>query len=86
MCNPDLGLLTAVDGEYGLGIREMDGDYNIIVRPWRLTAKGHDFAVGLSKPNILDQIRTQFQEEGLSVVVDIVRKLATAQATKHLGE
>jgi hypothetical protein len=54
--------------------------------PWRITSNGHDFAAALNKPNILEAIKDKFQKEGISVVIDIAKKIAVKQATKLLDE
>ena len=53
---------------------------------WRITSDGYDFAAALNKPSVLSEIKTRFQKEGLSVVIDISKKIAIKQATKFLEE
>lgn len=82
----DMELLVP-DGSYdGLGIEKLNDSYRILIRPWRLSAAGHDFATALTKPNVLERIRTQFNDEGVAVVVDLVKKLAMKQASKLLDD
>lgn len=65
--------------------RDYDG-YGICVIPWRLTADGHDFASSLTKPGVLTTLKERFKNEGLSVVIDIAKSIASKQASKILDE
>jgi len=50
--------------------------------PWRITSKGYDFAAALNKLNVLSVIKDKFQKKGISVVIDISKKIAVKQAIK----
>ncbi len=54
--------------------------------PWRITSEGYDFAAALNKPDVISVIKERFQNEGLSAVIDISKKIAVKQVTKLLDE
>ncbi|WP_323915636.1 hypothetical protein, partial [Aeromonas caviae] len=72
-------------GDY-LGIEREHDAYGVCIIPWRLTANGHDFASSLTKPGVLTTIKEKFKTEGLSVVIDIAKSMASKQAEKLLDE
>lgn len=83
----DKELIVSVLENPKIGIkRDGQGNYMISIVPWRLTADGHDFASALIKPTILAKVKEKFAKEGLSAVIDIVKKLGEKQAEKYLGE
>ncbi|MEM5496273.1 hypothetical protein WNY77_02575 [Paraglaciecola mesophila] len=51
---------------------------------WRITSDGYDFAAALNKPSVLSEIKTKFQKEGLSVVIDISKKLQRSKQQSSL--
>ncbi|GAA6186914.1 hypothetical protein [Aliiglaciecola sp. NS0011-25] len=76
-------------GKLGIDLEYRDGKDVYEFSPdmlWRITSDGYDFAAALNKPSVLSEIKTRFQKEGLSVVIDISKKIATKQATKFLEE
>lgn len=84
-------LITGAFSHGGLGIdleyREGKDIYEFAAdTPWRITSEGYDFAAALNKPTVLSEIKTRFQKEGLSVVIDVANKIATKQATKYLDD
>ena len=82
----DKGLIEGALKDRSIGISRTFDDYAVSVIPWRLTADGHDFAVSITKPSVLATIKEKFKSEGLSVVIDIAKKIAEKQAEKLLGE
>jgi len=56
---------------------DLNGNTYTACFDWRLTADGHDFAVALNKPEVLEFIKTQLKEEGFSAVVDIVKTIVS---------
>ena len=83
----DKKLMEGALKDKSIGItRGFGGEYHVSVIPWRLTADGHDFAVSLNKPTVLTTIKEKFKTEGLSVVIDIAKTIASKQAEKLLGE
>jgi hypothetical protein len=83
MVDKDLIASTLENGS--IGIRRTAHDYTISIVNWRLTAEGHDFASAITKPSVLSTIKEQFQKEGLSVVINLTKKIAEKQAEKLLG-
>jgi len=69
-----------------IGIMRTNSGYAVGIVEWRLTAEGHDFAAALTKPSILDTIKGKFQQEGLSAVIDIAKKIVSKQAERLLEE
>lgn len=67
-----------------IGILHSLYDYVVSIVPWRLTADGHDFANALDKPSVMAEIQEKFKQEGLSVVIEIAKKIATKQANRLL--
>lgn len=55
----------------------LDGNCHFGICNWRLTADGHDFAVDLNKPKVLEFIKTQLKEEGFSAVVDVAKSIGS---------
>ena len=83
----DEGLIKSALMDKSIGIhRASDGNIIFYVTPWRLTADGHDFAASITKPSVLATVKEKFKSEGLSFVMDIVKKIAENQAGKLLGE
>lgn len=72
------------DGSIGI-TRTFTGNYSVSIVPWRLTANGHDFAASITKPSVLATIKEKFKSEGISVVIDVAKKVAEKQAEKLLG-
>jgi hypothetical protein len=82
----DKALVVGDLDDGSIGIQRNAGEYLVSIIPWRLTAEGHDFAAALVKPGILAKVKDKFAKEGLSAVMDIVKRLAEKQAQKYLGE
>jgi hypothetical protein len=82
----DKNLVEGALKDKSMGISRTYNDYVIAVIPWRLTASGHDFALSLTKPGVLATIKEKFKTEGLSVVIDIAKQIASKKAEKLLGE
>lgn len=83
----DKGLIEGALRGKSIGIsRTLEGKYTASIIPWRLTADGHDFAAAITKPSVLATIKEKFKTEGLSVVIDIAKKIAEKRAEKLLGQ
>ncbi|WP_414432642.1 hypothetical protein [Alcanivorax sp. IL2] len=80
----DKGLIASTLENGSIGIRRTAHDYTISIVNWRLTAEGHDFASAITKPSVLAQIKERFQREGLSVVIELSKKIVEKQAEKVL--
>jgi hypothetical protein len=59
--------------------------FDISIEPWRLTSDGHDFASTMKKSDVLSDIKDKFKDEGLSVVMDVVKQIANKKAKELLG-
>jgi hypothetical protein len=73
-------------GEMGITLRMNNIYYFSSILPWRLTADGHDFAYAITKPSILNVVQEKFKSGGLSVVIDVVKKIVEKQAEKLIGD
>jgi len=69
-----------------LGVRGISDNYMVHIKPWRLSSDGHDFANSLNKPDILATIINNFKEQGLSIVIDVAKKVAVKKATQYLEQ
>lgn len=71
----------------GLGFkRVVNGGFSVSLRPLRLTAKGHQFVSDLSKPGVLKQLKTSFNDIGPSEMVKVAFKLGGKALDKKLSE
>ena len=82
----DKNLIESCLQSDSMGIERSYDGYGVCVIPWRLTADGHDFASSLTKPGVLTTVKERFKTEGLSVVIDIAKSIASKQAEKLLDE
>lgn len=82
----DRKLIESCSKNGSMGIEREHDAYGVCIIPWRLTANGHDFASSLTKPGVLTTIKEKFKTEGLSVVIDIAKSMASKQAEKLLDE
>lgn len=66
---------------------ELDGDeYYFISMPLRLTSDGYDFSAALNKPSILNVIKEKLQNEGISSVIEIAKKMTEKQLNNLLDD
>ncbi|MBD1571506.1 DUF2513 domain-containing protein [Aliivibrio sp. S10_S31] len=82
----DRGLICAVWPNEILTFSRRIDCYLYPSSPIRLTADGHDFASELAKSGTLKVISERFQEEGLSVVIEVAKKLAKSRIEKELNK
>ncbi|WP_274027569.1 hypothetical protein [Vibrio parahaemolyticus] len=80
----DKGLICAIWPDSSLNFSRRHDSYMYPDSPIRLTADGHDFASELNSSDTLKVITGRFKEEGLSVVIDVAKKLAKSRIEKEL--
>ncbi|WP_261859256.1 hypothetical protein [Photobacterium sanguinicancri] len=80
----DKGLICSVWPDSSLNFSRRHDKYKYPNSPIRLTADGHDFASELERPDTLKVITGRFKKEGLSVVIDVAKKLAKSRIEKEL--
>ena len=51
----------------------------------RLTNAGHEFAINLNKPGVIEFIKEKVKDEGLGAVIDIAKDLGSGYLKKKLG-
>ncbi|WP_222932507.1 hypothetical protein, partial [Photobacterium lucens] len=69
-----------------IGIELDDDEYYFISMPLRLTSDGYDFSAALNKPSILNVIKEKLQNEGISSVIDIAKKMTEKQLNNLLDD
>ncbi|NRB41823.1 MAG: DUF2513 domain-containing protein [Pseudomonadales bacterium] len=83
----DQGLIENSINSQGIGFRRMgDGGYTVSIIPLRLTAQGHQFASDLSKPGVIDKLKTSFKDAGPSEAVKVVFALGKKALEKKLED
>ncbi|USD22151.1 DUF2513 domain-containing protein [Microbulbifer variabilis] len=83
----DQGLIKSTNGSSSLGFRRAsDGSVMVGVIPLRLTADGHQFASDLSKPGVLEKLKTSFQDSGPTETVKLVFALGKKAIDRKLAE
>ncbi|WP_018294847.1 DUF2513 domain-containing protein [Mariprofundus ferrooxydans] len=83
----DQGLIENASGSGGIGFRRMgNGGFTVSVIPLRLTAKGHQFAADLSKPGVIEKLKTSFKDSGPSEVVKVAFSLGAKVLEKKLED
>jgi hypothetical protein len=76
---------NSIDPSRGIGFKRLSGgEINFSITPLRLTADGHQFASDLSKPGVIDQLKTSFMEAGPSEAVRIVLSIGQQILEKRL--
>ena len=76
-------VLTKKDG---IGFRRTGSGWIVSVVPLRLTAQGHQFASDLTKPTVLEQLKTSFSDAGPNEVVKIAFALSKSVLEKKLKQ
>ena len=83
----DQNIIESSSSLKGLGFKRMgNGSFSVILKPLRLTAKGHQFVSDLSKLGVLKQLKTSFNDIGPSEMVKVVFKLSGKALDKKLSE
>ncbi|WP_444907874.1 hypothetical protein ACJJIR_07590 [Microbulbifer sp. SSSA008] len=83
----DQGLIKSSNGSSSLGFRrDSYGGFMVGVIPLRLTADGHQFASDLSKPGVLETLKTSFQDSGPTETVKLVFALGKKAIDRKLAE
>ena len=86
----DKNLIKTLSNDNKTGINQAyrgdEYEYSISITEWRLSSEGHDFASAIVNKNILNTIKKQFKEEGLSTIIDISKKIMIKKANKLLDE
>ena len=83
----DQGLIESTVNSQGIGFRRMgSGGFTVSIIPLRLTAEGHQFASDLSKPGVIDKLKTSFKDVGPSEAVKVVFALGKKALAKRLED
>jgi len=81
----DQGLIESSTSSPGVGFTRMgDGGFSVSIKPLRLTAQGHQFAVDLAKPGVFEQLKTSYKDAGPAETVKIVFALGKKALEKRL--
>lgn len=70
----------------GIGFRRTGSGWIISIIPLRLTAQGHQFASDLTKPGVIDQLKSAFADAGPQEAVKVVFALGKSAIDKKLKE
>lgn len=83
----DQGLIESSINSQGIGFRRMgNGGFTVSIIPLRLTAQGHQFASDLSKPGVIDKLKTSFKDAGPGEAVKVVFALGKKALEKKLED
>ena len=82
----DQGFIEPAINTSSIGIKRISHTYSWSVIPLRLTASGHDFASALSKPGIIEELRSKFKDAGPGETVKAVFGLATKAFDRKLRD
>lgn len=69
-----------------IGFRRTGSGWIVSIIPLRLTAHGHQFAADLTKPTVIDQLKTSFSDAGPNEVVKIAFALSKNVLEKKLKQ
>lgn len=80
----DQNLISPIWDDSPIKIRRRHSGYMYPQSPIRLTSMGHDFSSALVKDEIFSIIIKKLKNEGVSVVIDVAKRLAIKHANELL--
>ena len=81
----DKGLVVGVPEKNNLGLIHTMKGFGLSRSRIRLTNAGHEFAINLNKPGVIEFIKEKVKDEGLGAVIDIAKDLGSGYLKKKLG-
>ncbi|MGD8116918.1 hypothetical protein [Vibrio sp. TRT 29B02] len=79
-------LESALTKKDGIGFTRTGSGWIVCIIPLRLTANGHQFASDLTKPTVIEQLKTSFSDAGPNEVVKIAFALGKQILEKKLKQ
>ncbi|GLO64212.1 hypothetical protein MACH09_47200 [Vibrio sp. MACH09] len=77
---------SALTKKEGIGFRRTGAGFIISIIPLRLTAQGHQFASDLTKPGVIEQLKSAFSDAGPNEAVKVVFSLGKNALDKKLKQ
>lgn len=79
-------LESALTNKDNIGFRRTGSGWIVSIVPLRLTATGHQFAADITKPTVIEQLKTSFADAGPNEVVKIAFALSKNVLEKKLKQ
>ena len=79
-------LESALTKKGSIGFKRTGSGWNVSIIPLRLTANGHQFAADLTKPTVIEQLKTSFSDAGPNEAVKIAFSLSKQVLEKKLKQ